>query len=52
MTLQHLSVRGNNHTGFDRVLSLQMTLIVCLSNYQVVTYKLLHIMSGHLSEIA
>ncbi len=26
MTLQHLSVRGNDHTGFDRVLSLQMAL--------------------------
>ncbi len=26
MTPQHLSVRGNNHTGFDRVLSLQMAL--------------------------
>ncbi len=26
MTLLHLSVRGNDHTGFDRVLSLQMAL--------------------------
>ncbi len=26
MTQQHLSVRGNDHIGFDRVLSLQMAL--------------------------
>ncbi len=47
MTLQHMSVRGNNHTGFDRFLSLQMAL-----NTADNLYIYSHIMSGHLSEIA
>ncbi len=40
------SVRGNDHTGFDRVLSLQMALkrAICTKFYR-------HIMSGQVSEI-